>query len=343
MRAAIALLLSAAAVAPADAATLKLRDGGQVTVEAPRSSTGSLLPLRYTFAEASGRTWTGDVPDGAGVAPADVALSQNPMTGDVILVFAAPPFSGQGSGHDLLITGWTGQQWTTPEILSAGSGDDVRPMLAFRPTGDALVAWTDTTDGSVLLRHFDYAPSADVSSYAFVRIGTLAAALGPERTMGRMPTLFRIAGSDLLAAYLLVADAGGAPLGIIKITLDSIVDPGGFGAAPVPVSFIRSVAQSAPTSGGGPIAGRMGDGAVGEIFEAWRLVMGGGSAWYWAEATQAELMAFRGGEAARLVTFALPSSEVLLHVDAFRIARAELGMGLRRGTAAGPAGRSRQN
>lgn len=339
MRTTLALLLTVAAAGAADAATLRLRDGGSVSVDAPRTSSAAQLPLRYTIVESSGRTWSGDVPGSAGVDSADVALAQSPMTGDAVLVFAVP----DAAGHDLAITGWTGQQWAAPEALTSGAGDEVRPALAFRPSGDALVAWTDSDDGSVLLRHFEYAPGSDVSSYAFVRVGPLATALGADRTMGRTPALFRLVGSDALAAYLLVGDAAGAPLGVVKISLDAILDPGGFGAAPVPVSFIRSVAQSAPTTGGGPVAGRMGDGAVGEVFEAWRVVMGTGAAWYWAEATQAALIAFRGGDAGRLVAFGLPASESMLHVDAFRVARAELGMGLRRGVLAGPAGRSRAN
>ena len=248
------------------------------------------------------------------------------------MAFARP---GHG-GHDIVASAWTGQSWTEPREVAGGADDDRSPLLAFRPSGDALLAWTreGLFGASVLLRHFDIGP--ELSTYSFVDAGSLPLLAGDlGATSGSAPVLLNVVGGvESLSAYLLVGTSERTPMSVVRVGLDAIFDPGGFGAAPVPVSFIRSAAQSA--SGGGLTGRACEPQAVGEILSPWRLVLGKGEAWYWVDAGRVQLVTFSGGVAGQFVAFDDPGSEALLHVEAYGIVRAEFGSGLRRSDA--PAG-----
>lgn len=347
MRAPALALLAASALfatgmaSASSAASLKLSDGATLFVSAPGLQLGgsnqARAPsesLRYSIAAPGGRTWTGSVPGSEGASSREVALAQNPVTGEIVMAFARP---GRG-GRDIVATGWTGQSWTEPREVAGGADDDRSPLLAFRPSGDALLAWTreGLMGASVLLRHFDASSGPELSTYSFVDVGSLQVLAGDMgATSGSAPVLLNVVGGvESLSAYLLVGTSERAPLSVVRVGLDAIFDPGGFGAAPVPVSFIRSAAQSA--SGGG-LTGRAGESqAVGEILSPWRLVLGMGEAWYWVDSGRVQLATFAGGVTGRLMAFDDPGSDALLHVEAYRLVRAEFGSVLRRaGTPAG--------
>lgn len=343
-----AILLSAMLPASAEAASLSL-DGGAVLsvhplpprIGAPAGALASAAPLAYSVTDAAGRLVSGTIPGTEGAQAREVSLARNPLNGDVVMAFAAP---GAG-GHDIAAVTWTGQSWTAPRDLAVGDADERAPLLTFRPGGDALAAWI-SGDGekSLLLRHFDMTSSDDIRTFAYFDVGTLRQIGGEEALRrGVEPRLVALvgSGSDALAAYLFIGDASGAPLSVARLELDATVDPGGFGAAPVPVSFIRTATQSAGS--GSTLTGRAGDTAqVGEILAPWRIVVGSGQAWYWVERAGAWLVPFEQGAAGAPVSLGFPSTEAMLHVEAFRAARALLGADVRRaGSAQLPAGSRR--
>lgn len=336
MRAKTLLLAASALLACGSlrAASLKLSDGATLRilsiaqpVGAGHQAAGEERSLRFTVTEPDGRTWAGAVPGSEGVSPLDVSLAQNPRSGDVVMAFAR-----QGAAsRDIVASTWSGQAWSEPVEISSAPSDESSPILAFRPTGDALIAWTSRTSfgETVLLRHAEL--GADVQTYSFVDVGAPTRLAGDAGlTSGAEPKLLGLtAGTESMAAYLLMGAEDGTPMSVVRLGLDAILDGGGFGAAPVPVSFIRSSTQSAPSAGG--INGRAGDSAVGEILAPWRMVFGSGEAWYWLEASRVSLVPRIDGVAGRVINFDAPATEALLHVEAYRVARAELGFVARRG------------
>jgi hypothetical protein len=346
VRSSMAVLLAASSVA-ASAATLKLENGARLSIEpaalAPLelpSLGGAGVPLRFSMLEADGRQWTGEVPGSAGTQANDVTIAQNPVSGDVFTVFARPV----RGGAQLMSSRWSGQGFSDPAALVAGSLDDRRPLLAFRPTGEALLGFQrGGPDGSILLGHFDLGVNGVVRTYTFVDAGApssfLPAQFGPDllgaaRIEGIAPV------PDDFAAYVLVTRTGGSASAVLRLALDGDIDHDGFGAAPVPVTFIRSTTNSASSSQ--PLMPA--SGVSGLVIEPWRMSLTIGTAWYWTRDNAVDLVTFRGSEMGRLVSFATPATDALMHAEAFRVARAELGLGLRRPGLAGtsdPARRSR--
>src|SRR5687767_12471959 len=132
--------------APAAAARLDLRDGGVVVVEPSRpptlmGMTGAVgmsgHGLRHAVIDSSGRTWQGVVPQSSAVTSAPVSLAQNPVTGDVFLVFARR----RGGGEQLVFSTWMGQSFSEPQWLSGTEGTNLQPRLAFRRGGEAILSW----------------------------------------------------------------------------------------------------------------------------------------------------------------------------------------------------------
>lgn len=317
----------------AEAASVKLAGGGSLSVHPapPRIGNSSLVTgseaLMYTMITSSGNVSAGRIPGTEGALAREIALAQHPLSGDIVMAYSR---AGVG-GHDISTVTWTGQSWTAPQELAVGAGDERQPLIAFRPGGDAVIAWTTTNiTTSVLVRHVDLTLGAGLSTYSFYDLGTLRQLGGDAASVrGVEPQLQAVVGgADSMHAYLLLAEPSGAPLSVARIQLDATVDPGGFGAAPVPVSFIRSATQSASGSGLNGMAGS--NLGVGEIFAPWRVVLGNSEAWYWAELDRAVVVPLIGRAPLAPITLELPETEALLHVAAFRAARVALGADLRR-------------
>jgi len=324
-------VMLAASCAVASAATLKLENGARISIEAGavRPSAFSSLgatsaPLRYSVVDQDGHAWTGDVPGSAGTQASDVTVAQDPLSGDVFTVFARP----SRGGTQLVSSRWSGQIFSDPAIIEVAGHEDRRPSLAFGPAGDALLAYfRGAADGALLLRHYTIGVSGNVQTYTFVDVGApssfLAAQASPDILRpARIEGVTEVPGES--AAYVFVTR--GSQSAVVRLELDSLMDPGGAGAAPVPVEFIRTTANSASSSPSF-IPGSSIEGAV---IEPWRMSLDVGGAWYWTRDNQVDLVTFRGGEMRRLVSFATPATDALLHAEAFRVARAELGLGLRR-------------
>lgn len=325
--------LVAAVILPAvaSAATLRLTDGSRVTVESDAIAGRGLLEgasvtaLHYQVVEHSGRQWSGEMPGSTGTDKGDIALAESPSTHDVFAVFARPVVGGT----QLVASRWSGQRFAEPVLLSSAGADDHRPLLAFRPNGDALVVWQRGGDGTVLIRHLDLDYSGTLETFTYVDAGApaslLPARMGPEaRRIPRVASVLPV--TDELAAYVLISRVETGDSVVLKLALDAIVDPGGFGAAPVPVTFIRATTNSAGSAG--PLAPREG-GTGGLVIEPWRMSLNGATAWYWTLDSRVDLVAFRGEDMLGLVRFPEPGTSALLHAQAYRIARTELGASVR--------------
>ncbi len=344
-------LVAAAALAfstVAHGAALRTADGSLLAVHAPPPAMGSSLsfsghnqPLTFAMQRPDGTLTVGRVDGSEGVNIADVSLAQNPSTGEIVMAMARPALGGR----DLATLVWTGLGWTVPAALVTSPGtDDARPSLAFRPNGDALMTWvsTDATGPRLLLRHLELAPTGEVSLHSYLDAGSvpaLAAAAGAPGATVRVSRV--LGGADGLSAIVLLSRDGDLPLAALVFELQAVMDTGGFGAAPVPVSFIRAASQSEAASA----AARARDAGlpVARLYRPWRLNLGPGSAWYWAEeaTASAQVVVLRGEAFVSVTSLLLPPDELALHLEALRIARAELGISLRAASAANSTRRTR--
>lgn len=308
--------------------TLRLSSGARLTVESPvqqplawgQQMAVAERGIRYTLTDALGRTWIGSVPGTSDVIPgADLGIAEA-QGGAAYVVY--PRIHGGSSG--LAAISWNGRDWTHPEALSVPVGTHDQPKLAFRESGEAILAWrwSGTHGVSYLLRHFLLAPQGEVTSYSFVRIDDAWRIMSPVNgRLGLPDGLAGVAVKPGSAAVEVVLAAAATPAaGVLRVQLSATEQGGGFIAPPVIITISTQLRDGTPSGG----FGRDGNG-VGTVMMPYHLDLQYGIAYYWLDGADVRLLTARDGVVGRTVTFQAPGDEAaLLHARALTVARSEL-------------------
>lgn len=329
----VAVLLQALAV-PAEA--LRTVDGLRVSVTSTdplKLPGGGLIGsslgvvgggLRYDIQGPNGQRDQGIVPGTEGSSGLELALAQNPSSGDVVLVFTDPTEPSGG----ILTTHLEGATWAGAQELFPAPGNPLGLALAFRSGGDAVLAWTQADDGGCLfVRHFELTRSGETALYSFAVVRAWPHLLAPVgRELGLNSGLAHmVAASDSNAAHVLLADSDLDAVGVLRLTLDFDLQGGGFGAPPVPVT-LASVMPTSTTDG--PL---MGEGSkpslAGTLIAPHRMDAFGFEVYYWPEddALRAVLCGARG----TTTYLELPptDNELLVHFLVLQAVRQHAGRG----------------
>ena len=322
------LALALLASATAHAATLRLRDGGQVVVVrnsasmydlGPASSSASSADqgFRYTVSDRFGRTWGGFVPGTSGPGMGDPTLAQDPMTGAVLLIVPRP----DGEAVHLQLASWTGQTWTDFQAITHGDGLDGAPVISFRSAGDALLAWSHQSsmgDSSVLLLDADLSPAGVERTFTYASVSSperlLEPVTGPtglaDGVAGLMPS------TDGVAAYLFLGSGQVGAMALMRLDLSAIYEGGGANTPPVPVTFAQIASSH---SAEGPVGTHSG-GPSGQLINPWRMLMGDSVVYYWTAGSSVEMVMFRGGTHGALQSLTRPASDDLIPAQVYQAA-----------------------
>lgn len=335
----------------AGAATLVGADGTQFRVEAtsriavPLFMSGAAHSgyigggLGYEVRSADGRHWAGVIQGtDESLGRLTATLAQNPITRETVLVFASPD---DASYPEVSFAFWQGQGWSEPRPLTSRIGRADRPVLAFLPQGNAVLAW-ESLEGHAtqLLRHFEFSAAGEVQLYSFLDIGPASNLLQPVGAPQNLAAnLAHLAVDGARSqAYVFLREPVTSSVSVAQVRLTRSGEPGGFGAPPVPATLtmglVTATADGISPAQGGVVEGREADGMLFAPFHAQVLEADG---FYWFTPESTRLVLFRSDDRSSVIDLPLSATEEQAHFDVLRAIRREVARDLRIGAGVLPA------